>query len=57
VDQDEDNKRPTDDEATPEERAAVRERFRQKLAEAQARRTPEYFAELRARLGFPSSSQ
>jgi hypothetical protein len=47
----------TYDEGTPEERAAVRERFRRKLAEARERDTPEYFAALRARLGFPESSR
>jgi crotonobetainyl-CoA:carnitine CoA-transferase CaiB-like acyl-CoA transferase len=46
----------TREEATPEERAAVRERFRRKLAESSARHTPEYFAELRARFGFPANS-
>jgi len=47
----------TYDDGTPEERAAVRERFRRKLAESRARHTPEYFAELRARFGFPERSQ
>jgi hypothetical protein len=51
------SKRLTYDEATPEQRAAVRERFRRKLAEARARQTPEYFAEMRARFGFPTSAQ
>jgi hypothetical protein len=46
----------TYDEATPEQVAAVRENFRRKLAEARKRHTPEYFADLRARLGFPSST-
>ncbi len=43
----------TYDEATPEQVAAVRENFRRKLAEAKKRNTPEYFAALRERLGFP----
>jgi hypothetical protein len=54
---DESNKPVTCDEATAEQRAAARERFRRKLAEADARHTPEYFAELRARFGFPERSQ
>jgi hypothetical protein len=37
--------------ATDEERAQARERFRRKLAEAEARATPEKRAKLRAALG------
>jgi hypothetical protein len=37
--------------ATEEERAQARARFRRKLAEAQARMTPEKRAEVRAALG------
>jgi hypothetical protein len=37
--------------ATDEERAQARERFRRKLAEAEARMTPEKRAKLRAVLG------
>jgi hypothetical protein len=47
----------TYEEATPEQIAEVRERFRRKLAEARERHTPEYFAEARARLGFPPKEQ
>ena len=38
--------------ATDEERAEARARFRRKLAEVEARMTPEKRAELRAVLGF-----
>jgi len=50
-------KRLTYEEATPEQRAEARERSRRKLAEARERFTPEYFAEARARLGFPPKEQ
>jgi hypothetical protein len=38
--------------ATDEERREAREQFRRKLAEAEARATPEKRAKLRAALGF-----
>ena len=44
----------TYDEATPEQVAEVRESFRRKRAEARVRHTPEYWAQLRARLGMPA---
>ncbi len=42
------------DDATPEQIAEVRESFRRKRAEARQRHTPEYWAQLRARLGLPA---
>jgi hypothetical protein len=43
-------------EATDEERREARARFRQKLAAAEARMTPEKWAELRRKLGFPATA-
>jgi len=42
--------------ATDEERAEARTRFRRKLAEAEARMTPEKRAEVRAALGLDASA-
>ena len=40
-------------EATAEEVAAARQEIRQLLLDATTRHTPDYFAKLRARLGWP----
>jgi hypothetical protein len=42
--------------ATEQERAEARDRFRRKLAEAEARMTPEKRAEVRAALGLDASA-
>ena len=42
------------DAATDEQRAAARASFRAKLDAARVRRTPEYWAQLRDRLGLPA---
>jgi crotonobetainyl-CoA:carnitine CoA-transferase CaiB-like acyl-CoA transferase len=39
--------------ATPDQVAQVRDEVRRKLAEADARHTPEYWARLREQLGLP----
>jgi hypothetical protein len=39
------------DDATPEERAAARELFRERLAAARRRRGPDYWERFRVRLG------
>jgi hypothetical protein len=44
---------PTVGAVTDEERARVRSGVREKLAAAAARHTPEYWVELRERLGLP----
>jgi hypothetical protein len=46
---------PAADAPTEEERAEARERFRRKLAEAQARMTPEKRTKLRSELGLENS--
>jgi hypothetical protein len=42
------------DAATDEQRTAARESFRAKRAAARARHTPEYWAQLRNRIGLPA---
>ena len=44
----------TYEDATPEQIAEVRARFRERWQAARERHTPEYWAELRQRIGLPA---